>query len=442
MNTKFLRSLLSVALWGTISAATFCGDWPQWNGPHRDGVIEGSGWITEIPKDGLRKLWSAPVAGGYSGPAVAKGRVYVSDFVRKEGTSTNNPGARDQLSGEERIHCFDEKTGKELWSFSEDRKYALSYAAGPRVTPTIDDGLVYFQGAEGHLICLNASDGKLVWKRDLKTEYQTEAPIWGYSSAPLILGQQLICLAGGKGSIVVSLDKKTGKEIWKALSASETGYCPPTLIRAANVDQLLIWDADNLNALEPTSGKVLWSQPLQAKYGMSIAAPVIQGDKLFVSGIGEVGALFELDRSKPGATVLWKGTPKTALYSANTTPVIDGDYIYGCDCGKGSFVCAKLSDGTRMWESMLPTAGGERRASHGTAFINKLGKNYLLFSETGDLILANLNPEKYEELGRTNVIKPTNDCFGRAVVWSYPAYANQCLFVRNDEEVVCYSLAK
>ncbi|MFO0922944.1 MAG: PQQ-binding-like beta-propeller repeat protein [Pirellulales bacterium] len=163
MNTKFLRSLLSVALWGTISAATFLRRLASMERTHRDGVIEGS-WLDHRDSEGWSpETRSAPVAGGYSGPAVAKARVYVSDFVRKEGTSTNNPGARDQLSGEERIHCFDEKTGKELWSFSEDRKYALSYAAGSAsVTPTIDDGLVYFQGAEGHLICLNASDGKLV----------------------------------------------------------------------------------------------------------------------------------------------------------------------------------------------------------------------------------------------------------------------------------------
>ncbi len=109
-----------------------------------------------------------------------------------------------------------------------------------------------------------------------------------------------------------------------------------------------------------------------------------------MSGIGEVGALFELDAKQPGAKVLWKGTPKTALYCSNSTPVIDGDYLYGCDCGKGTFICARLSNGERMWETYQPTAGGERRASHGTAFINRIGDKYFLLSETGDFIIAKL----------------------------------------------------
>ncbi len=271
---KFLSDALFASLL-FLPAMASAQDWPQWNGPARTGQIEGQGWIDSIPAKGLQAIWRAPVAGGYSGPAVANQRVYVSDFSRLSGTSTNNPGARDKLTGSERIQCLDEKTGKLLWQYSYDVSYALSYAAGPRVTPTVDGGKVYLLGAEGDLVCLNAVNGSLVWKRQLKEDYKTESPIWGYSSSPLIFGQQLICLAGGAGSTVVSFDKATGKEIWRAITASEIGYCPPTLVRAAGVDQLLIWDADKLNSLDPNTGKVYWTEPLQPKYGMSIAAPVL-----------------------------------------------------------------------------------------------------------------------------------------------------------------------
>jgi outer membrane protein assembly factor BamB len=417
-------------------------DWPQWNGNLRTGEITTAGWLTEIPGNGLKKLWQASVAGGYSGPAVADGRVYVSDYVKSSGQSTNNPGGRDKLTGTERIQCFDAQSGKVLWTHQYDRAYELSYPAGPRVTPTVDQGLVYFLGAEGDMTCLTADRGQVVWNFSFKERYQTQAPMWGYSAAPLVLGDQLICLAGGSGSLVVSLDKKTGKEKWRALSGKEIGYCPPTLIRAAGVDQLLIWEPQSLHGLNPNDGKVLWSTPLVPKYEMSIAAPVISGDLLYVSGIGEVGSMFRLKSDAPGVEVLWVGNPKNAVYCANSTPVFEGQYLYGCDCGKGTMNCVRSSDGHRMWETFAPTAGGDRRASHGTAFLSKMKDRYYIFSETGDFIIARLSPEKYDEIGRQKVIEPTNECFGRSVVWSYPAYANRSLYVRNDRELVCYSLAR
>jgi outer membrane protein assembly factor BamB len=434
--------LTAVAVSPWINGGLYAEDWAQWNGPKRTGEYAESGVLREIPKEGLKKLWSAPVSLGYSGPAVSSGRVYVTDYTKESGESTNNPGGRDKLTGKEAIHCFDASSGKKIWSYSYDRAYELSYPSGPRVTPTIDDGMVYFLGAEGDFACLSADKGEVIWKTQVKERFKTESPMWGYAAAPLVIGDQIVLLAGGDGSLVVSLDKKTGKENWRALSGKEIGYCPPTLIRAANVDQLLIWEPQSLHALNPTNGKVYWSTPLVPKYEMSITPPVVSGDLMYASGIGEVAQMFRLNQDKPGVEVLWKGNPKNAVYCSESTPIFEGDYLYGCDCGKGPLMCVRASDGTRMWETFQPTAGGDRRVSHGSAFLNKVGDRYYIFSETGDFIIAKLSPEKYEEVGRFHVIDPTNDCFGRSVVWNYPAYANRCLYVRNDKETICYSIAQ
>jgi outer membrane protein assembly factor BamB len=439
MNRK--TTLLSIVALCVANGNTVqADDWAQWNGPNRTGEYTESGVIDSIPETGLKQLWTTSVGGGYSGPAVADGRVFVTDYVKESGEITNNPGGRDKLTGQERILCFELESGNLLWEHKYARDYALSYPIGPRVTPTIDDERVYTLGAEGDLLCLNVKSGDILWQRQLRDEYETETPIWGYAAAPLIYDNTLITLAGGEGSIVVALDKMTGNEIWRALSASEIGYCPPTLINAADTEQLIIWDADKLNALNPKTGEVFWQEPLQPRYGMSIAAPIQQGNLLFASAIGNVGKLFELNSSKPGITEVWEGTPKTAVYCGNSTPVFDGDYIYGSDCGSGEFICVNVSTGEREWATFEPTTGGDRRASHGTAFITKHGDQYFLMSETGDFIIADLSPEKYEELGRFHVLDPTNDCFGRAVNWSYPAYADQSLLIRNDNELVRYSL--
>jgi hypothetical protein len=256
------------------------------------------------------------------------------------------------------------------------------------------------------------------------------------------VGNKLICLVGGQGSVAVAFDKDSGREIWKALSAPEVGYCPPTLIEAGCKPQLLIWHPKALNSLNPETGEVYWSEPLEPQYGMSIAAPRQAGEFLFAGGIGSVAVLWRLSRDKPGVEEVWSGKPNTAVYCANSTPVIEGGVIYGSDCQVGDLRAVELASGKRLWESFEPTTGGERRASHGTAFITKNGERHFLFSETGDLIIARLSPERYEEISRAHILEPTGEALGRAVVWSHPAYANKCAFIRNDKEIVCVSLAK
>ncbi|NDC53335.1 MAG: pyrrolo-quinoline quinone [Planctomycetia bacterium] len=424
-------------------------------GPGRDGVWREAGVVDAIPAAGLPVEWRVAVKGGYSGPAVAAGRVYLTDYDRPEGPLTNAPNDRTAFAGRERILCLDAATGKMLWKHEYDCPYAISYASGPRCTPTVADGKVYVLGAEGNLTCLDAVTGAVVWTKDFKKDYGAPTPIWGFCGHPLVEGGQLICLVGGPGSVAVAFDKDTGRELWRALSASESGYCPPTMIESAGVRQLLIWDADNLNALDPTTGRVLWSQPLKPMYGMSIMAPRVadtkQGRVLYAGGIGRVGALFALASDKPDARVVWRGEPKTAVYCANSTPFIAGETLYGCDCDTGMLTAVDLETGTRLWESPDATMGGTRRGKHGTAFLVRhepepetptSPRRTWIFSETGDLVLASLSPAGYVELGRAHLLDPTNECFGREVVWSHPAFALRCVFARNDEELVCVSLAK
>src|SRR5690606_27935385 len=109
-----------------------------WLGDKRESVWNESGILREFPADGPKVRWKVPVQMGYSGPAVASGKVIVTDYVKKEGTITNNPGGADKLEGTERVLCFDEQTGEQLWKHEYDREYAISYPSGPRATPTIN----------------------------------------------------------------------------------------------------------------------------------------------------------------------------------------------------------------------------------------------------------------------------------------------------------------
>jgi outer membrane protein assembly factor BamB len=417
-------------------------DWPQWMGEKRDGIWRETGIVEKFPESGPVIKWRVSINGGYAGAAVAGGRVYVMDYVRSAGDAKPDPNKRSEVKGRERIHCLNAADGQEIWKYEYDCPYKISYASGPRCTPTVNGGKVYTLGAEGNLLCLDADIGKVLWSHDLKAEYKAETPQYGFTAHPLVDGDKLISLAGGPGSVVVAFDKNSGKEIWKSLTAKEPGYSPPTIIEAGGRRQLLIWHFDALNSLDPESGKEYWSVPLKPMYGMSIMSPRKFGDLLYAGGIGNVSVLLKLAKDKPAAAVEWRGDTMSSVYSVCSTPLVDDDgTMYGV-CQRGQLRAVELATGNRLWETLKPTTGGERPLNSGTAFLVKNGDRYFIFSETGDLIIAKLSPKAYEEISRTHLLEPTSECFGRSVVWSHPAFADKCIFVRNDKEIVCASLAK
>jgi outer membrane protein assembly factor BamB len=438
-----LNTLLSLSLGVPLLLpfASYGQDWPQWNGPNRDGRLASSEGLNAIPKDGLPLLWKQTVGLGYSGPVAASGRVFVSDYELASGKITNNPGTRDRLTGKERIRCFDGKSGDLLWTHAYDRPYALSYPGGPRATPVVTDGMVVALGAEGDLVCLSADDGKVLWQKNLPQQYKTQTPIWGQAAVPLVVGDQLLCMAGGPDSLVVSLDRKTGKENWRALSGADIGYCPPSLINCQGVEQLIIWAPERISSLNPTNGSIHWQQPFKPDYGMSVAPPILCDNLLFASGEG-ISAMFEIQSKPPGIQQKWRGTTKTSLGLTTTVAIHDNGYIYGADYQSGALVCVRVEDGVRMWQTALATTGVDRPrgVGNGTAYLIKADTFYYILSETGDILSAKLTPAGYEETGRFHAIDPTNTSSGRSVVWTFPAIADGKLLVRNDKEIRCYDL--
>ena len=447
MFLQIRRGLGWLALSFTITGLTTslrADDWPQWMGPTRDGEYRETGIFESFPEEGLKVQWRQPIAGGYGGPAVSQGRVVVMDYAKTSGEVFNNPGQRAELQGKERIHCFDAKTGAKLWTHAYDCPYAVSYPVGPRCTPSIDGDDVITLGSEGHLKCLSLETGEVRWEVNFKDDLAAETPIWGHSAHPLIDGNQVICMVGGDGQTVVAFDRADGSIRWQALDASGVGYCPPSIFEAGGVRQLLVWHADGIESLDPKDGKVHWTVPLKPQYEMAICKPQLSGDLLYVSGIGSKSVMLKLSADAPAVTELWSGGPKSSLYGGNATPIFHGEMLYGSDCQLGAYFGVSAVDGERLWQSFEPTRKGEeRRISHGTAFTTHIAgtDRYLLFSELGDLILARLSPDGYEELGRDHVIEPTQEAFGRSVIWSHPAYASQSAFVRNDKEIIAVSLA-
>jgi outer membrane protein assembly factor BamB len=439
-----MRTVSSVFLL-LCATSIFADDWPQWLGPKRDSIWRETGIVERFPANGPPVLWRTAIGAGYSGPSVAAGRVYVTDRQLAEGA--NNPAdpfARGIINGKERVLCLNEKDGKIVWKHEYDCPYTVSYPAGPRVAPLVSGGKVYTFGAEGNLFCLEAADGKIVWEHDFKKDLETKTPLWGFAGHPLLDGNKLICLAGGKGSTAIAFDKDSGKEIWRALSAKEPGYSSPLMIEAGGKRQLIIWHPESANSLDPETGKVYWTEPFQSRSGMSIATPRKLGDELLFTCFYNGSLMLRLDSGKPAETAIWKTAKAsekdtTHLNAVMSTPFLEDGYIYGV-CSYGQLRCLKADTGERVWETFQATTSGEP-VRWANAFIVKNGKHFFLFNEKGDLIIANLTPKGYEELSRAHLLEPTNTAAGRDVLWSHPAFANRHMYARNDTEIICVDLA-
>src|SRR5581483_2348068 len=416
-------------------------DWPQWLGANCDSVWTETGIVEEFPAGGPPIRWRTKINSGYAGPVVAKGRVYVMDrIMAKDSSNPSDPFQRGSITGGERVLCLNEMDGKILWQHQYDCVYTVSYPAGPRVAPLVSDGKVFTLGAEGNLFCLDAESGKPLWSHEFKKDFGIKTPMWGFAGHPLLAGNKLICLAAGPGSTLVAFERNTGKELWRAISTEEPGYSSPILCKAGGKEQLILWQPEGVNSVDPESGREYWSVPFKSRSGLTVSTPRKMGEWLFFTSFYNGSLMLRLDNTTPAATVTWQSgkvneKDTTHLNSILCTPFLESGYIYGV-CSYGQLRCLNAQTGERVWETFQATTAGEP-VRWANAFIVKNGTRFFLFNEGGDLIIANLSPKGYQEISRAHLLAPANKAPGRPLVSSHPAFANRCVYARNDNEIVC-----
>jgi len=434
LTPTIVKSLLVSLL---VSFQSGANDWSQWRGDDRDGDWKETGLVEQFDESSLDLLWQQPISSGYSGPTVADGRVYLMDRV-VEGDDQS-----------ERVLCFDVKEGKPLWTHQYDAGYVnVGYVAGPRASVTVKDGMAYTLGTMGHAFCLDATTGQVVWSRDLNKEYSISEskrmPIWGIAGSPLLFMDHVILHIGGdQGACVVALDKATGKEVWRALD-DRAQYSSPILIKQNGNDVVVVWTGDSVAGLNPQTGDVYWRHVFKPKQmPIGVATPVVHGNRMFFTSFYDGSLMLELGTDEMTVREIWRATGpnerKTrAIHSIISTPVWIDDHIYGVD-SYGEFRCLNAEDGSRVWEDQSAVPKSRWSTIH---FVQNRDKTWM-FNERGDLILGELSPKGFKEISRANIIEPTTEQLRQrnGVCWSHPAYANRCVFVRNDREIKCYNLS-
>lgn len=424
MLYRAARLLLAVCvLTAHTPVALRADDWPQWRGPNRDGVWSESGLLQFFPAAGLKVRWRVPAGWGFSSPVVAQGRVFLAD------SELQKPRAK------ERLRCFDEPTGQTIWTHAyevayEDWAFDPAQEIGPVATPIVQNGKFYSLGRLGHLFCLDAANGDVLWQKNLTQDYQvTFAP---GAPSPLIEDDLLILFIGGKPeACVVALHKDTGMEVWKALDEKLT-FSSPVIITSGGKRQLIIWTQGSVTSLDPSTGSVWWRERLLTNSDYAVSTPVFFKDRLLIGGM-----MFQMNHDKPAATMLWPDTKASTrrIFSHTSTAMFQGDHVFTAK-SSGELICVAAATGEQVWEFARVTNLKNGASIH----LTPNGDSVLLFTDKGELIRARLTAAGYKEISRITVLEPTLPFGGRNVAWSPPAYANSHIFARNGRELVCASL--
>jgi outer membrane protein assembly factor BamB len=378
MNTRTSFAGISALL---LVLAARAADWPQFLGPHRNGVCDETGYSFRWPAAGPPRLWSYAVGAGWSGPVVVGDRVLIHHRVEDSAC----------------LDCLQVANGKRVWRYEEPTSYQDSFRfdEGPRATPAVAEGRVFIFGADGLLRAIDLATGKRLWGHDLHTEYRVPQGFFGAACSPLVEGGRVILNVGGRGAGVVAFDAATGKEAWKATDDAAS-YSSPVAATVNGVRSIFVFTRDGLVALDPADGKVRFKERWRSRNQASVnaATPMIVNDQVFVSSSYQTGAVVWKIRGD-GLTPLWKSDDVLSNHY-NTSVYRDG-FLYGIEGRQEYGAHLRCVD----WATGKPRWTKER---FGCATLVLVEGNVLALTEHGDLVAFAASPEAYREIGRAKVL--------------------------------------
>jgi outer membrane protein assembly factor BamB len=395
------------------------GSWPSWRGAHRDAVSSETGLLDSWPAEGPPLKWKAEgLGGGYSSVAIDSGRIFTMGKL-KDGCN---------------VLALNFANGRRLWALRTG-------GDDPNSTPTVDGDRVYAIDRDGTLVCLDVSSGRLIWDKSLTRDFGGRMMSgWGFSESPLVDGDRLLCTPGVKDALIVALDKKTGKTVWKAqapanLGTSGTdgaGYSSIVISNGGGVKQYVQIVGRGVVAVRADDGKFLWNYNRIANATANIPTPLVKDNYVFAStGYSAGAALLQLSKSGDGVTakeVYFLNAGQ--LQNHHGGMVLVGDYIY---CGKGHNagfpVCLELKTGKFAWE-------GGRGPGEGSAAVIEADGNLYFRYQSGVMALIEATPKKYILKGKFRTATKNGEG------WPHPVIVDRQLFLRDQDVLLSYDIAK
>ena len=394
--------------------------WPQWRGATHDAISVETGLAESWPEAGPPVLWTKEIGKGYSSFIAVGDRVWT----------------QTQTLYEQAVVCLDAQTGETIWS----QKYGWPYDGGglypgPRATPTWHDGRIYYAAPEGTIGCLDAQTGRPIWETNPKKMFHGRGTDFGCAASPLVIDGKVIVPVGGLEASVVALDANDGTLVWKS-GTMPASYASPLPITLNGRPRVVAFLENSLAILDLASGRLLWEDEFSHSYDEHSAAPLYREPFLMTAGPFRSGAkcyrLVEEEGAALKPVTVWE-TPQFSNDVASSV-LVEG-HIYGFDLkdaqsrlnrpSRGEFRCLDFETGRIVWST--------DKVGHASIIVAD-GK-LILFNDKGEVILARVNPQQYEELARVTV-------FQDELSWSAAALCHGRLFLRTPTRAACLYLGE
>lgn len=408
--TSTLTKTTLMALLLASTAVLGAQDWNQWRGPARTGIT-----TTFVPPaawpDRPKPAWKVQAGIGHSSPVVSGTRVVL--FSR--------------IGEQEAVTAYDLATGKQAWRQVYNAPYTMNPAAtshgkGPKSTPLVHGGRVFTLGIAGTLSALDASDGRVLWRKDFKRDYPETAPEFGAAMSPVAEGSTIIAHVGGnKNGALSAFDAASGavKWTWKGDGPS---YASPVIGTLGGVRQVVTQTQSRVVGLSAADGTLLWELPFTTDYEQNIVTPVIAAlDTVIYGGLSKPAVAIRVAQANGKWTIAerWRNA-EIPMYMSS--PIDVGGTLYGLtQKNKGQFFAVDTATGRMLWTS-------EGRQGDNAA-ITAAGDLLIATTTEGELVIARRSTKALDVVRRYTVAE--------SPIWAHPALAGRGVLIK-DAETLAY----
>jgi len=383
-------------------------DWPQWRGPHRDGISRETGLAPQWPAGGPPLAWTTSGLGaGYGTVAVVSGRIYLQSLRGRQSM----------------VHAISAADGRYLWSKNLGAGDSNDRGPGPRGTPTVDGDRIYVLTESGDLVCLLAENATVVWQRNILRDFSGQNIQWLISESPLVDGDRVIVTPGGRGAGIVALDKMTGKTIWTSKEVDDAaGYASVVVAEVQGVRAYTTLMSSAAVGVRATDGHLLWRYRTPANYTANIATPVVRGPQVFyTSGYDTGGGLLMLRPSNGEIRAEEVYFTRDMQNHHGGVVVVDG-VLYGFS--NAILTALDFATGRMLWRHRSVGKGAVTYAD---------GRLYVL-GENNVVGLAEVNAGGYREVGRFEIADQGLPS------WAHPVVSGKRLYIRNQQTLAAYDI--
>lgn len=388
----------------------------EWRGVDRTGIYPDKNLLKEWPAEGPKEvLFIDNLGNGYGSPVFTKEHFFIT-------------GEIDTVTY---LYCFT-LDGKKVWETSLGREWMRSYPGG-RDAPTVVDDRIYIGTGLGNLHCVNRADGKMLWSKELKADFDGVLPLHGYSEAALIDEDRVFWTPGGKENNVIALNRFTGELIWSHPGFGEPqGYNQPKLIRLPARNILITYSSWHMMAFDTKSGELLWSHeqdnlPLDKRkpgYGDTHSNTVLFEDGFiwYVAGDGNNAVKLELAPDGSSIKEIWRNKNLSG-YMGGIVKI--GNYIYGDAQARPGLRSMDATTGV-LADSLLNGAGAVIAADEMLYY----------YSNKGVMHLVETNNGKLNVVSTFRITKGTKEHF------AHPVINKGILYQRRGNALMAYDIRK